>query len=48
MLLPACCGVCARPRGSGAGNTLIGAMPGDSRETTMTINDPQTVANEKS
>src|SRR5690348_16406189 len=24
MLLSACCGVCARPRGSRAGNTLIG------------------------
>jgi hypothetical protein len=32
----------------GAGNTLIGVMPGDSRETTMTVNDPQTVANERS
>ena len=38
----------ARPRGSGVGNTLIGVMSGDSRETTMTINDPQTVANERS
>ncbi len=34
--------------GSGAGNTLIGAMPGDSRETTMTIGGPETAARERS
>jgi len=38
----------AHLRGSGVGNTLIGVMSGDSRETIMTINDPQTVANERS
>jgi hypothetical protein len=34
--------------GSGAGNTLIGAMRGDSRESTMTIKGPETAAHERS
>ena len=34
--------------GSGAGNTLIGAMRGDSRESTMTIKGPETAAHGRS
>jgi hypothetical protein len=34
--------------GSGVGNTLIGAMRGDSRESTMTIKGPETAAHERS